>query len=80
MGGSSDASRDELEEWFRLLLAEERNASPLEGTRKFLRNYVDDAESLDEVGDAAARTATSNPRPIRLALQAIEALIAGSTP
>lgn len=71
-------SREEREGWFRLLLEEQRNAplSPVETTRKFLAFHVSDAESLDEVRDDAARSAAVNPRPIRAALQAIEALIA----
>ncbi|RSN55506.1 hypothetical protein DMH01_32825 [Amycolatopsis sp. WAC 04182] len=47
----------------------------MEGTQKFLRNYVADAGSLDELRDDAARTAAWNPRPIRAALRAIDALI-----
>lgn len=71
-------SREDREEWFRLLLEEERNAPPppLEVTQKFLRFHVSDAESLDEIRADAARTAAVNPRPIRAALRAIEALIA----
>jgi hypothetical protein len=71
-------SREEREEWFRLLLAEQRDAplDPLKETRTFLRFHVSDAESLDEVRDDAARLAGVNPRPVRTALRAIEALIA----
>jgi alkylated DNA repair dioxygenase AlkB len=71
-------SREEREEWFRLLLAEQRDAplDPLKETRTFLRFHVSDAESLDEIRDDAARLAGVNPRPVRTALRAIEALIA----
>jgi hypothetical protein len=72
-------SREELREWFRLLLEEQRNAPPLppvEGTQKFLRSYLNDADSLDEVRDMVARAAAHNPRPLRAALRAMEDLIA----
>jgi hypothetical protein len=71
-------NREEREEWFRLLLEEQRNAplDPVAETRKFLRFHLSDAETLAEVRDDAARLAKVNPRPVRTALRAIETLIA----
>jgi hypothetical protein len=49
---------------------------PLESTREFLQSYCDDTDSMDEVRDAAARSAAHNPLPLQAALRGIEAIIA----
>ncbi|MGC7101022.1 hypothetical protein ACPZ19_40640 [Amycolatopsis lurida] len=71
--------RELVRDWLWLRMTERRNRPPLpplEGTRKFLRGYVDDADGLEDVRAEAARTAAFDSRPIREALEAIEALIA----
>lgn len=49
---------------------------PLEATREFLQSYCDDTDSIDEVREAAARSAAYNPLPLHAALRGIEAVIA----
>lgn len=49
---------------------------PLEATREFLQSYCDDTDGIDEVRDAAARSAAHNPLPLQAALRGIEAVIA----
>ncbi|AXB43214.1 hypothetical protein [Amycolatopsis albispora] len=80
---SEPLPRELVRDWLWLRMVERRNRpplSPLEGTRKFLRDRVDDAGGLEEVRADVARTAASDPRPIREAVEAIEALIAEPSP
>jgi hypothetical protein len=49
---------------------------PVEAAREFLQAYCDDSDSIDEVRETVARRAAYNPRPLRAALRAIEAVIA----
>jgi hypothetical protein len=69
------ASREDIEARLRAK-ANAPAPPPLEATRAFLRSYCNDADSVDDVRDEAARAAAYNPRPVQAALRAIDAVIA----
>jgi hypothetical protein len=68
-------SREEIEARLRAR-ANAPEPPPLEATRALLRRHWADADSDEEIRGELVRRAAYNPRPLRAALRAIEAVIA----
>ena len=62
-----------MPESLRARWAEKEARPPLEKVRSFLRSHVADTDGWDEIRDELVMTAQHSARPLRQALEAIEA-------